>query len=111
MPASARRRSISSPSAANDAEHRSNLRATASNQRGKINLSWTQTTKPTVTQNKVYRSTLNGGPYSLIATLNATTSYLNSGLVSGQTYYYAVTAVDSAGQESAYSNQASATAK
>ncbi len=33
------------------------------------------------------------------------TSSTVSGLVSGQTYYFAVTAVDSAGNESAYSDE------
>jgi fibronectin type 3 domain-containing protein len=37
----------------------------------------------------------------------ATTNYAISGLVSGTTYYFAVTAVNSAGQESALSNVAS----
>jgi hypothetical protein len=37
----------------------------------------------------------------------ATTNYSISGLVSGTTYYFAVTAVNSAGQESALSNVAS----
>jgi fibronectin type 3 domain-containing protein len=37
----------------------------------------------------------------------ATTNYALSGLVSGTTYYFAVTAVNSAGQESALSNVAS----
>lgn len=36
------------------------------------------------------------------------TSYTDSGLTSGKTYYYVVTAGDSTGKESAYSNQATA---
>jgi hypothetical protein len=77
----------------------------------KIQLTWVQSGSPNVTQNKVYRSTINGGPYSLIATIPAATSYSNSGLNSGTTYYYVVTAVNSATLESAASNQASATAR
>jgi len=63
-----------------------------------------------VTQNKVYHSTTSGGPYSLLATLSATTAYSDSNVVTGQTYYYVVTAVNGGGQSS-YSNQASAQGK
>jgi hypothetical protein len=77
----------------------------------KIALTWTQSTSPNVTQNKIYRSTVSGGPYSLTATIPATTSYNNSGLNSGTTYFYVVTAVNGAGLESPTSQQASATAR
>lgn len=76
----------------------------------KINLTWTQSASPNVTQNKVYRSTSSSGPFSLIATIAPTTSYNNTGLTSGSTYYYFVTAVTSGG-ESTVSNQASANAR
>lgn len=87
----------------------SGLAATTSGKR-KIALSWTQSSTPGITQNKVYRSTSSGGPYALVATLNPTTSYSNSGLSSGTTYYYVVTAVGGSG-ESDPSNEASATAR
>jgi hypothetical protein len=77
----------------------------------KVNLTWTQSNSPSVTQNKIYRSTVNGGPYSLVATIAAATSFNNTGLTSGTTYYYVVTAVNSSGLESTGSNQASATAR
>lgn len=83
---------------------------TASSAKRKINLSWTQSVSSGITNNKVYRSTTNGGPYTLVATLAVTTSYSDSGLQSGTTYYYVVTAVNGNG-ESSNSNQASATAK
>ncbi|HXJ56559.1 MAG TPA: fibronectin type III domain-containing protein, partial [Verrucomicrobiae bacterium] len=75
----------------------------------KINLTWAQSNSPNVTQNKIYRATVNGGPYSLIVTITATTSFNNTGLTSGTAYYYVVTAVNSSGLESVASNQASAT--
>jgi fibronectin type 3 domain-containing protein len=81
---------------------------TASGARRKVGLSWTQSTSPGVTQNKVYRSTTNGGPFSLLVTLSATTSYTDTSVISHTTYYYVVTAVSSSG-ESSYSNEASAT--
>ena len=77
----------------------------------KIQLTWVQSGSPGVTQNKIYRSTVSGGPYGLIATIPATTSFNNTGLTSGTTYFYVVTAVNSAGLESVASNQASATAR
>ncbi len=82
----------------------------AAGAKGKVNLSWTQSTSSGVTQNNVYRSTTNGGPYSLQATLSATTSYSDTSVTRGVTYYYVVTAVSSGG-ESPYSNQASAKPK
>ena len=75
----------------------------------KIVLNWTQSSTPGITGNRVYRSTTSGGPYSLIATLNPTT-FSNTGLTSGTTYYYVVTAVNANG-ESPNSNQASARAR
>jgi cellulose 1,4-beta-cellobiosidase len=87
------------------------LAATAQAQRGKIKLTWTQSTSPNITNNKVYRSTTSGGPYTLVTSIAAATTYTDTGLTSGTTYYYVVTAVDSNGVESPYSNQASAKSK
>jgi fibronectin type 3 domain-containing protein len=72
-------------------------------------LSWTASAS-TVSGYNVYRSTVSGGPYSkLDSALVATTQYVDSTVQAGQTYYYVVTSVDSSGQESAYSNVATAT--
>ena len=87
-----------------------NLAATSPSKK-KIALTWTQSASPNITTNRIYRGTVNSGPYSLIASVPATTSYQNNGLSSGTTYYYRVSAVNSAGLESSQSNQASATAK
>lgn len=52
----------------------------------------------------VFRSTTQGGPYSqLNPSLVASTSYSDSTVSSGMTYYYVTTAVNSAGEQSAYS--------
>lgn len=57
----------------------------------------------------VYRGTVSGGPYQEInVALDASTNYIDSTVVSGTTYYYVVTEVNAAGQESAYSNQTTA---
>jgi acid phosphatase type 7 len=77
----------------------------------KIALTWTQSTSPNVVSNRIYRATVSGGPYTVVATIAAATSYQNSGLTSGTTYYYRVTAINSSGLESVQSNEASATAR
>lgn len=57
----------------------------------------------------VYRGTQSGGPYSrLIATADPATSYSDNSLQSGVTYYYVVTAINSNGAESPFSNEATA---
>jgi fibronectin type 3 domain-containing protein len=80
------------------------LTATAGN--AVVNLSWVQSTGSGITQNKVYRSTTgSGGPYNLLATLVATTSYSDTAVVNGSTYFYSVSAVNANGESalSAYS--------
>ncbi len=58
----------------------------------------------------IYRSTVNGGSYQEINTsLDSSTNYTDSTVVSGTTYYYAATEVNSEGQESGYSNIATVT--
>jgi hypothetical protein len=71
-----------------------------------VSLTWNTSSSVGVTGYKVYRGTTSGGPYSLLSTLGAVTSYTDNNVQSGQTYYYVVTAVGSA--ESGYSNQAQA---
>jgi hypothetical protein len=57
----------------------------------------------------VYRSPLSGGGFVKVNGSPLTgTSYMDSGLKNATTYYYVVTSLDSAGNESAYSNQVSA---
>jgi hypothetical protein len=72
-----------------------------------VNLSWDASAD--AAGYNVYRSTVSGGPYSMInASLDGTTSYTDSTVVSGQTYYYVTTAVNSESQQSGYSNQTTA---
>jgi choice-of-anchor B domain-containing protein len=56
----------------------------------------------------VHRATTSGGPYTTIKSNIVGTSYADSGLSNGTTYYYVVTATNAEG-EGASSNQASAT--
>ena len=72
-------------------------------------LSWTPSTSA-VTGYNTYSTTTSGGPYKkLNSTPDAVTSYTDSTVQAGQTYYYVVTDVDSSGTESIYSNEVSAT--
>src|ERR1017187_6507449 len=74
-----------------------------------VNLTWVQSSSPGITTNKVYRSTTgSGGPYGLLVSLTATTSYADTAVVNGSHYYYTVTAVATNG-ESAMSGSAGAT--
>jgi Abnormal spindle-like microcephaly-assoc'd, ASPM-SPD-2-Hydin len=56
----------------------------------------------------VYRGATSGGPYTRLSPLESGLSYVDTAVTSGQTYYYAVTAVGAGNLESAYSNEASA---
>jgi cellulose 1,4-beta-cellobiosidase len=73
-------------------------------------LSWTASTTPSVTYN-VYRATASTGPFT--TPLNSSpitgTTYTDTAVTAGQTYYYVVTAVASSGTQSADSNTAQAT--
>lgn len=72
-----------------------------------VDLSW-GTSSGAVGYN-IYRGTVSGGPYSKInSSANASAAYVDSTVVSGQTYYYVATAVDSSSNESGYSNQVQA---
>jgi hypothetical protein len=75
-----------------------------------VTLSWNASTSSGVDGYNLYRGTVSGGPYTthLNSTLNTTMSATDTTVVAGQTYYYVTTAVNSAGTESAYSNQVQA---
>jgi len=74
-----------------------------------VNLSWNPSTSGAVGYN-VYRGNTSGGPYTEInPMLDPSTSYTDSTVLGGQTYYYVSTAVDASGVESGFSNQVKAT--
>ena len=70
-------------------------------------LSWTPSVTTSTTTN-VYRATISGGPYTLVTSGLAGSTYHDAGLPSSTTFYWVVTAVRS-GVESAHSNEATAT--
>ena len=80
-----------------------NLTATAGN--AQVSLSWNAAS--CATSYNVKRATVSGGPYTTVGSPTST-SFTDTGLTNGTTYFYVVTAVDSAG-ESGNSNQANAT--
>jgi fibronectin type 3 domain-containing protein len=77
---------------------------------GQISLSWNAVPEDDVVGYNVYRSSTNGTGYSRITpTPVGTPGFTDTGLGDGQTYYYVVTAIDTAGNESVVSNEVYAT--
>ncbi len=73
-------------------------------------LTWTASASSDVYRYDVYRSTTSGGGYSEVGSTGAsTTTFTDTGLSTGTTYYYVVRAVDEANNVSDPSNEASAT--
>jgi hypothetical protein len=69
-------------------------------------LSWNASESPTLSYYNLYRGTVSGGPYPVVTAVGLVTSYIDSNVQAGESYYYVVTAVDTSGAESAYSNEA-----
>jgi hypothetical protein len=82
----------------------SGLAATAGSEQ--VNLTWAATDG--ATGYSVHRATTSGGPYTTITTNVVGTSYADTGLTNGVTYYYVVSGTNAEG-EGAHSNEASAT--
>jgi Putative Ig domain/Abnormal spindle-like microcephaly-assoc'd, ASPM-SPD-2-Hydin/Immunoglobulin I-set domain len=71
-------------------------------------LTWTASASAVVGYN-IYRGSASGGPYTrLNSSPNAGTAFSDTAVLSGQTYFYVVTAVDSQSIESVYSNEVQA---
>jgi fibronectin type 3 domain-containing protein len=80
-----------------------------------ITVSWTAPAtvggSGTIAGYNVYRSTTTGGPYTKETTTpTSAVSYVDSTGVAGTKYFYVITTVDSANNESVFSGEASATA-
>jgi fibronectin type 3 domain-containing protein len=75
----------------------------------RVNLNWAPSTSSGVAGYYVYRGPQQGGPYNPInSALDPNTTYTDNSVQAGQTYYYVVTAINSAGLQSGYSNQVQA---
>ena len=73
-----------------------------------VSLSWSPSTSTGIVGYNVYRGAILGGPYTQVSSEDTGSSYTDTTVSAGQIYYYVVTAVDSTGTESLYSNQAQA---
>lgn len=70
-----------------------------------VDLRWTASSSPSVVGYHVYRGGNAAGPFSRLNTgVDAATSYADSTVSGGKTYYYVVTSVDSTNVESAFSS-------
>ena len=82
-----------------------------SNKTHSVTLTW-QAPAPvsgvTVVGYNLYRSTTSGGPFVKLASNLTALRYEDRLVGNGRTYFYVVTAIDQAGRESRYSNEARA---
>src|SRR5262245_35877108 len=72
-----------------------------------VNLAWDASSDPTLAGYQLYRSEQSGSYTSPISGTSAltTTTFTDSTVQSGHTYYYVVTAVNTSGVESPHSNE------
>ncbi|HEU0047594.1 MAG TPA: choice-of-anchor D domain-containing protein [Nitrososphaera sp.] len=74
-------------------------------QQHKVNLTWTRSSSSVAGYN-VYRGIASSGPYTKLNSQTiVATSYTDSSIASGKTYFYVTTAVSSKGAESVKSNE------
>jgi outer membrane protein assembly factor BamB len=89
-----------------------NLTDTAEDQQ--VTLYWSPNTEPDLQKYNIYRSTSSPAIIlidSVVSPSPPDTFYVNTGLINEQIYFYKITAVDSAGNESDFSNEVSAIPK
>ena len=82
---------------------------TATGGTGSVSLDWNDNSEPDLQSYSVYRDTTSGEPYTRIAAGVSGSDYVDTSVTNDVTYYYVVTAADTSGNESANSNEASAT--
>lgn len=71
---------------------------------GQVTLAWNPNAESDLAGYRIHHGTASGS-YSIHIDVHNVTSYTVTGLTAGQTYYFAATAYDTSGNESAYSNQ------
>jgi hypothetical protein len=76
---------------------------------GSVTLDWDDLADADLAGYTVRRSTLDGGPYAPLTGLIANSTYVDSAVSNGTTYFYVVTATDGSGNTSDQSDQVSAT--
>jgi chitodextrinase len=73
-----------------------------------VTLTWAPSTASDLAGYKIYRSTTSGVYGTALATVPAgTVTYQATGLSANTTYFFVITAYDSAGNESLFSNEVS----
>lgn len=75
---------------------------------GKVVLGWTKPTASDFSSIRIYRSTVSGTRGSQIASSLTGTTYTDTSVTNGTTYYYTIHAVDTAGNENTSTTQISA---
>ncbi|MBV9181964.1 MAG: choice-of-anchor D domain-containing protein [Acidobacteria bacterium] len=100
---------ISFTNNATDGALQQSIAGTGTSSGHSVTLSWTPSASAVAGYN-VYRGTQAAGPYSkLNSSLVSGTSYTDSVVLAGSTYYYVASSVDKNNLEGGYSNQATAT--
>jgi len=67
---------------------------------GWVDLEWAFSPEPDVVSYGVYRASAPSGPFAVLASRLAANAHLDESVTSGSTYFYSVTALDGAGNES-----------
>lgn len=75
-----------------------------------VTLNWDDAAESDFASYAVYRASQSGGPFVLLTT-RTVSSYINSGLTNGTTYYYKVSTVDQTGNESDPTDEVPGTAE
>jgi len=100
--------SLSFASSASDSEVSESLTGGGVVPTESVRLSWDASTSQVLGYN-VYRGSQQGGPYARInAGIDPAITYTDDSVIPGSTYFYVITAVNSSGRESKYSNPAKA---
>jgi hypothetical protein len=73
-----------------------------------VTLTWTASVSPVIGY-RVYRASQSGGPYSLAFPPILGTSFVDTNVQPGQTYFYVVTSIGLQDNESVFSKEVSAT--
>jgi fibronectin type 3 domain-containing protein len=84
-----------------------NTCTTATTAAHSVQLNWKASSSSGVSGYRVFRSTISGGYYALLANPPAP-GFTDNSVQSGATYYYVVAALNGSGKQSPYSNQVTA---
>jgi hypothetical protein len=88
----------------------SNLNVTSPGTSGNLVITWDPNTESDLAGYRIYRSNTSGSGYIEVGTVSKlVTSFTDTGLEDGKTYYYVITALDSSGNESPYSDESQGT--